>query len=92
MNHSSGSDSPVLPNILYRLGLCFAKGHGVKEDLVLSLHYLGKAEPMFYHKILAEDDLFAKETLQKTQKLLKTVRKRLDALVEARNDPDYDFM
>jgi hypothetical protein len=88
VNYSSEGDSPELPNVLYRLGLCFAKGHGVKEDLVLSLRYLGKAEPMFYHKILAEDDLFAKETLQKTQELLKTVRKRLDALAEGKDGPD----
>jgi TPR repeat protein len=84
---NGGSDCPELPNILYRLGLCFSKGHGVSEDLVLSLHYLGKAEPMFYHKILADGDLFAKETLQKTQKLLKAVRSRLDALTEGKDDP-----
>ena len=85
VNYSS--DSPELPNVLYRLGLCFAKGHGVEKDLVLSLHYLGKAEPMFYHKILAENDLFAKGTLKKTQKLSKKVRKRLDDLTEGKDAP-----
>ena len=89
VNYSSESDSPEIPNVLYRLGLCFAKGHGVEKDLILSLRYLGKAEPMFYHKILAEDDLFAEETLQKTQKLLKTVRNQLNALVEEKDDFVY---
>ena len=41
---------------------------------------------MFYHKIIAEGDLFAKETLKKTQKLLKTVRNRLDALTEGKDE------
>jgi hypothetical protein len=85
---AADDDSPELPDILYRLGLCFATGHGVSEDLVLSLHYLGKTEPMFFHKIFSDNNPYAMETLQKTQKLLKSVRDRLNALANGKDDPD----
>jgi TPR repeat protein len=70
----------VIPSICYRLGRAFLKGQGVDFDPLKALDLLQQAEIRFYEQVL-DGDPFASETLEKTQKLISSARRKLNAAI-----------